>query len=276
MIKPGADLRICSGLFVLFGVCMKNKKITKKDKLKACDLLAFADGCERRRPEDLERVEAMQDNDIKDLLYKDIAAAVEEIKPGEVPADLVGVCDNIINEFCSRFAIDKYKMSPLQWGACCSYVGRWFDSRLTFRCLHEKSAVCGNFEKINVEALAELVPVWAMYCGIYNKVPLLNDFCEFAGVSYKWLWKLESGDGVTPAEIDLYKKVHAICRAGLDRRLLDGKQPPIGAIFYAKSVEGYQETQTIRHEYTKTIKTAADLPIFDDAGRLIPKKGENI
>ncbi len=153
-------------------------------------------------------------------------------------------------------------------------MGRWFNGRLTFRTLHDKSAVKNNYEKINVEALADLVPVWASFCGIYNKVPLINDFCEFAGVSYKWLWKLENGDGVTSSEIDLYKKVRAVCRAGLNARLLDARQSPVGAIFYSKAVEGYQETQTIRHEYIKSVKTAADLPIFDSAGNLIEKNNE--
>ena len=254
---------------------MKSKRLTNREKKKACELLAVADGCKRRRADDLEKIETLPADQVKEFLYKDVMpAAVEEIKPGELPADLFGVCENIINDFCNKYDIDKKTMSPLQWGACCSYVGRWFNSRLTFRTLHENSAVKNNYEKINVEALADLVQVWASFCGIYNKVPLINDFCEFAGVSYKWLWKLETGAGVTSPEIDLYKKVRAICRAGLNARLLDGRQAPVGAIFYSKAVEGYQETQTIRHEYTKSVKTAADLPIFDTSGNLIEKNNE--
>ena len=85
-----------------------------------------------------------------------------------------------------------------------------------------------------------------------------------AGFSVQWLLKIEeNAPGVTPADIELYKSVHKIALNGLNKKLVDSKGQTVGAIFYAKAREGYQETQTINHTYEKP-KNAAALPFFSE------------
>lgn len=245
---------------------------TIKERRQVADLLAIKDGYTNRQPQHIEAAANMTDKEVKDFL-KDNAPAVEvdEIRPGELPPDLFGTCDNLIKEFCERFEIDPHNITPLQWGAACSYVGQWFKQRGTFQTESTKS-IMNNCKKIDASAAAEVLPVWAQLCGIYNKVPLQHDFANFCGLSWSWVYKLEhKPQEVTAADVSLFKALRGICRGGLDSRLLDGKQAPVGAIFYAKAKEGYQETQTIRHEYGKNDEEAAALPVFNDFGAIEAK-----
>lgn len=236
------------------------------------DLLAIKDGYTERQPQHVTRAADMTDKEIKDFL-KDNAPAVEvdEIRPGELPPDLFGTCNNLILEFCQRFDIDPHNIAPLQWGGACMYVGQWFKQQGTFRTESTKS-IMSNCKKIDASAAAEVLPIWAQLCAVYNKVPLQHDFANFCGLSWSWVYKLEhNAQGVTAEDISLFKELQKVCRGGLDSRLLDGKQAPVGAIFYAKAKEGYQETQTIRHEYGKMEDTAGSLPIFNDFGAIEAK-----
>ena len=246
---------------------------TLKERRQVADLLAIKDGSETRQPQHIEAAANMSDQEIKQYL-RDNAPAVEvdEIKPGELPADLFGICNGLIIEFCTKFDIDKNNIAPLQWGAACSYVGQWFKSKNMF-VTDSPNSIMSNCKKINASAAAEVLPVWANLCGVYNKVPLQHDFANFCGLSWDWLYRLEhNAQGVTADDINLYKRVREICRGGLDSRLIDGKQAPVGAIFYAKAKEGYQETQTIRHEYGKSDNNAAALPVFGDFNAIESEK----
>ena len=246
---------------------------TLKERRQVADLLAIKDGSETRQPQHIEAAANMSDQEIKQYL-KDNAPAVEvdEIKPGELPADLFGICNGLILEFCTKFDIDKNNIAPLQWGAACSYVGRWFESGEYLRINSDKS-IMSNCKKIDANGAARVLPVWVQLCGIYNKVPLAHDFANFCGLSWDWIYRLEhNAQGVTAEDVSLYKRVREICRGGLDSRLIDGKQAPVGAIFYAKAKEGYQETQTIRHEYGKSDNNAAALPVFGDFNAIESEK----
>ena len=266
------------GFFICKGYYMKYATI--KERRAAADLLAIKAGRAARGPEDIEKASLLSDQEVWDLLKENTpqAVEVEEIKPGAdpdgLPADLFGYCDNLINDFCQKFNIDKYNMSPLQWGAACSYVGRGFSSRSAFR-VPSDNFIKGSNKKIDAQAVAGLVPIWADMCGVLNKVPLAHDFANFCGLSWDWLYKLEyNGENVTPADINLYKRVRAICRGGLDSRLIDGKAAPVGAIFYAKAKEGYQETQTITHVYENKGGSVAALPDFGNYAALTDENGE--
>lgn len=110
---------------------------------------------------------------------------------------------------------------------------------------------------------------------IYSQVPFIDDFCMFAGFSVSWLMKIEEGaPGVTPADIELYKSVHKIALNGLNKRLVDGKAAPVGAIFYAKAKEGYQEAQTITHVYENKAGSLQTLPDFGSYAALTDENGE--
>ena len=254
------------------------KYATIKERRAAADLLAIKAGRAARGPEDIEKASLLTDEEIWQLLKENTpnaqAVEVEEIQPGAVPDDLFGYCNGLINEFCDKFNLDPFKLSPLQWGAACSYVGRGFSSRSAFRVINKNNPV-PNCKKIDSSAAAAAVPVWRDLCLIYSQVPFMDDFCMFAGISYQWLFTIEEGrQGVTPADIDLYKEVRKIARDGLNKRLVDGKAQQVGAIFYAKAKEGYQETQNIVHTYENKGGSVAALPDFGSFAALPDENGE--
>ena len=241
----------------------KTKRATIKERRAVADILAIKEGYTQRQQKHIDAAAALSDSDIFRILEENTPAAVEveEIGPDELPADLYSVCENIINEFCNKYGLDAFKLSPLQWGAACSSVGRWFRSRSAFR-VPSSNFIQGSNKKIDAAAVAGMVPVWRDLCGLYNQIPLIDDFCMLAGLSYEWLWKIKEGNGVTSDDIQLYKTIKDASRAGLNKRLVDSKGAQVGAIFYAKAVEGYQETTNINHTYENSNKTAAALPTF--------------
>ena len=257
------------------------KYATIKERRAAADLLAIKAGRAARGPEDIEKASLLTDSEVWDLLKENTpnaqAVEVDEIKPGAdagaVPDDLFGYCNGLINEFCNKFGLDPFKLSPLQWGAACSYVGRGFSSRSAFRVPNSKNPIPGAREKIDTHAAAGAVPVYRDLCGLYNQVPLIDHFCRFCGFSVEWIFKLEKGDGVTPDDIQLLQKVKQISRFGLDNRLL-ARDANVGAIFYAKAKEGYQESQTITHVYENKGGSVAALPDFGNFAALTDENGE--
>jgi len=239
------------------------RRCTIKDRKKAAEILACMDHAERITQKQLDAVGLMSDAEVLKFLDDNTPQAleVEEIKPGALPDDLFTYCNNLIIEFCDKFNLDPFKLSQLQWGAACSYVGRGFSARSAFR-VPSNNFIQGANKKIDSSEAARVVPVWRDLCAIYNQVPFCDDFCMFAGLSYQWLMKIEDGaQGVTPADIDLYKEVHKISKKGLNKRLSDPNGQKVGAIFYAKAIEGYQETTTINHTYENP-KNGYNLPVF--------------
>lgn len=245
----------------------KEKRATIKQRRAVADLIAIKAGRASRGPEDIDAAANMTDAEIIKYLKENTPQAleVEEIRPddgGGLPADPFGFCMGLIDNFCISFNLDKNNLSPLQWGACCSYIGRGFSSRSAFR-LESDNFIKGSNKKIDAEAVADLLPVWADICGILNKTPLAHDFANFCGLSWDWIYKVEhDAQGLTPDDINIYKKLKTICRGGLDARLIDGKAAPVGAIFYAKAKEGYTETQVIKHETQNAGGSVANLPDF--------------
>lgn len=251
------------------------KRATIKERRAAADLLAIKAGRASRGPEDIEKASLLTDQEVWQLLKENTPAAaveVEEIQPGAVPDDLFGYCNGLINEFCDKFGLDPFKLSPLQWGAACSYVGRGFSSRSAFR-VPSDNFIKGSNKKIDTQAAAGAVPVYRDLCGLYNQVPLIDHFCRFCGFSVEWIFKLEKGDGVTPDDIQLLQKVKQISRFGLDNRLL-ARDATVGAIFYAKAKEGYQEAQTITHVYENKAGSLQTLPDFGSYAALTDENGE--
>ena len=255
------------------------KRCTIKERRAVADLLAIKEGYKTRQQKHIDIVGGLSDSEVLKILEENTPAAavpveVEEISPDGIPADLYGVCNSLVNEFCSKYNLDIFKLSPLQWGAACSYCGRWFRSRSAFR-VPSSNHIEGSNKKIDIDAAAAAVPVWRDLCALYNQVPLIDDFCNLVGFSTSWLWKVKTGDGVSPDDMELYKNIKQISRDGLNKRLVDSKGAQVGAIFYAKAVEGYQEAQTVRHEYIKSNETAAALPSFGDLPIIEDKNSEN-
>ena len=256
----------------------KKKRATIKERRRAADLFAIKAGRRERTAEDVEKASLLSDAEIFELLKVDndiTPADVEEIRPdgSEGSADLFEVCENLIENICIKYELDKKTMSPLQWGFVCSRVGAWFSSRSAFRCEQKGGPIRGNFNYINTDAIAAAVPVWASLCELYNKTPLVCDFCAFCGVSEEYIYR--NVDGLTPDGMHFLQKLHKIQENGLNKRILNPKENPVGAIFLQKAINGYSETKIIKHE-TIGGKTRADaLPTFGDFEEITDKSSEN-
>ena len=257
------------------GMNIKKEFATIKERRAVADLLAIKAGRAARGPEDIQKAANMSDTEIKQYLKDNSpeVVEVEEIRPdgGAVPADLFGFCNGLLTEFCDKFNLDIYKLTSLQWGAACSYVGRGFTARSCFR-VSSDNFIKGSNKKIDAQAAAGVVPVYRDLCGLYNQVPLIDHFCRFCGFSVEYIFKLEKGDGVTPDDIQLLQKIRNISRNGLDNRLLS-RDANVGAIFYAKAKEGYQEKQTTVHIYENKDGSGALLPDFGKFSELPDKNG---
>lgn len=254
------------------------QRATIKQRRKVADLLAIRDGCTQRQQKHIDAVGAMSDAEIIKFLEAETETEikplrlndqqVEEINPGSGGANLYDLAKNIIDSFLNRQGWDGDKISPLQWGACCLACGRVF--RSGFRIEQQNCITTGNNNQVNAQAVAEAIPAWAALCYEFNKTPLIDDFCSFCGISEEYVRK--RCDGVTADGIPIYEKLRKIQENGLNKKILNGKENPAGAIFLQKAINGYSETQTIRHEYGKSDNNAAALPVFSDFGAIESEK----
>ena len=256
----------------------REQRATIKQRRRVADLLAIRDGCTRREPRHIEAAGAMSDKEVLNFLDSEIRTDieplklrdqdVEEINPGGGGANLYDLAENIITNFLNKEGWDAEKISPLQWGACCLACGRVF--RSGFRLEQKNCITNGNYQEINAQAVADAVPAWVALCLKYNKTPLIDDFCGFCGISEEYIRK--RCDGVTLDEIPIYEKLRKIQENGLNKRILNPKENPVGAIFLQKAINGYNETQTIRHEYNNNSGKAAALPTFGSFDALEDKE----
>lgn len=286
-----ALLRSCigsrRGFFIFPGFYMDVKKCTLKERKQAARILSAREGAEKQITKTAaEIVGSMSDVEIIKFLDENAKTAadaveiltpenVEEIKPGAASEDLYSLCKNLVDSYITANGWDAEKITPLQWGACCLAVGRFFRSRSLLRGVPEDPNTNKGIKEINAtnglntEALTAAAGAWLELCFKYNKTPLICDFCEFVAINKQSFYNL--GESVTPGRIDLYKRIKEIEADGLRRRVLDPKSPPIGAMFLLKADHGLVEATKVQHEYIKTEKTAAALPVWDDSGRLLPK-----
>lgn len=245
------------------------KRITLKEKLQVADLLAIRDGYERRQEKHINEVAGMSDNEIIKILENETGdpSTVARLNPSDVDiinpetgagGDLFAVASSVIDSYLNKHNWDAEKISPLQWGAVCLACGRSF--RSFFRCEQKNGPIKGNYNYINVDRVADALPVWLELCITYNKVPLICNFCDFCGVSEEWLYKF--GSGVTSDGVDLVQKLHKIQENGLNQRILNPKENPVGAIFLQKAINGYSETKIVKYETSNGSTGAGSLPDF--------------
>lgn len=256
---------------------IENRRCTIRDRKRAADLVAVRAGHVSRTQEDIETVGRMSDVEVLEFIKADnditpAAVEVEEIRPGAAadPDELFNLCDDLIKNIMNKYNLDD-KMSPLQWRFVCSRVGAWFRARSAFRIEQINCIASNNIKQIDIDAAAAAVPVWVQLCTLYNKTPLISDFCAFVGLSQEYLYK--SGSGVTPDGIQLLQKLQQIQADGLRARVLNPRESPVGAIFLLKADHGLVEATKVTHEYIKTDETGAALPDFGSFSELPDKNG---
>lgn len=267
------------GVFLFYEVLKMIKKyVTIKERRQVSRILAAREGLDKVNDDIIQQVGKMSDSDILLFLQQEGAEAVEILQPESVeiikpdsvgwdPDALYNTLENIINAYLIKNNWDGEKISPLQWGAVCLCVGRWFAKNPILRGSDSIKNHYNNKDKyINVDAVGRVLPLWLDFCYKFNKAPLICNFCDFVNVSQDWLLH-----GVNPECIQLHKTLTQIQADGLRQRVINPKESPIGAIFLLKADHGLSETQTIKHEYLKAEITAESLPLWDDSGRLVDK-----
>ena len=257
----------------------KKRKCTLKERRQAAQLLAARENSPKIEQKHLEAVGAMSDLEVLNFLDSELLPAmdpgqnkdalqVEEIKPGAGGVvssdDIRQAAKNTIQNYLMNSNLDAATISPLQWSACCLACGRFFNHLSLFREEQKNSFISNNMNAVNYNAIAAAVPAWLELCIYYNKAPLISDFCYFCGVSKQWFYAV--CEGLTPGGIDLAKLLHQIQEDGLNSRILNSKESPIGAMFLQKCINGYSETQTIKHEYITGSGSASALPVFASSG----------
>ena len=244
------------------------ERCTIKKRRQVAKILAARDGSEVVQKYN-EMVGEMSDDEVLKFLKENLqtndevekltAAAVEELRPNETTGDnLYNLVENLIDNYLIKNNWDGEKITPLQWGAVCMYVGAFFRSQGFFRGSDSIKDIYGNRDKyINIQAVGEAVPVWLRFCYKFNKSPLKCDFFEFVGISQQYVY-----NGLTPECMELNKTLEKIQADGLRRKVLNGKESPIGAIFLLKADHGLVEATKVQHEYIKQDNNSNNLPVF--------------
>ena len=245
------------------------KYCTIKERKQAARILAARQGLDRLNDEIIKQVGAMSDSEVIQFLddtlqRSDVApvevlkpGSVDEIKPGEDPQQIYKILSDTARTYINNNNWDGEKITPLQWGAVCLYVGIHCGSM--FRAPNENTVNrYDNYTKeVNAAAVAGAVPVWLSFCYEFNKPPLICNFLDFCGVSKDWL-----NNGVSPECKALKKNLEAIQADGLRQRVINPKESPIGAIFLLKADHGLVEAQKVTVEHVKTDASGAALPVF--------------
>lgn len=184
----------------------------------------------------------------------------------ELPEGFTLAIQDKIHEFCEYAQIDDMRKAPADvWGACCISIGRYIkQSKITID--KEKQKLYGGAPR-DPAILSKLVDVWESFSNLYNKPPLLGDFCHFAGIELHYFEsKTQKALALTSEDVTLRKKLLDILELGAQRRLMDGRVNPTGTIFLTKNLLGYQDNKQIEHITTVSAGSVTQLPRFNSTG----------
>lgn len=273
------SLTIAAGFFIFQGVLymeyVQKKHCTIKERKQAARILAAREGLQKVNDAIINKVGSMSDDEIIKFLDNELErdaapvevlqpGSVEEIKPAEDPEKIYTILSNTARAYMNNNNWDGEKITPLQWGAVCLYVGIHCRSLFRGVPINEntnkgiKEVNC--IDGINAAAVAGAVPVWLSFCYEFNKPPLICNFMDFVGVSKEWLYM--DGCGVTSERMQLKKNLEAIQADGLRQRVINPKESPIGPIFLLKADHGLVEASKVTVEHVKTDASGAALPVF--------------
>jgi len=259
------------------------KRCTLRERKQVARILAARAGLEKLNSDIINQVGSMSDLEVLNFLDKELnrvevlpPGSVDEIKPGGDPASIYKILTDTAQTYINNNNWDAVKISPLQWGAVCLYVG--IQCRSLFRGISENDNTNKGIKEVNaingvnIEAVAGAVPVWLSLCYQYNKAPLICNFLDFCGLSHEWLYN--EACGVTSERLHLRKNLETIQANGLRQRVINPKESPIGAIFLLKADHGLVEAQKVTHEYIKRDSSGENLPVFGSFDALEDKKPE--
>lgn len=183
--------------------------------------------------------------------------------PGQLPDNINDIVADAIEDFCALNKIENMKNErQIVFKALCMYIGQNVFKKS--KILHdvERERINGGvvYDVARVSALAD---VWLCWCYQLGKAPFIDDFATFAGVSDSWLYG-DVTQSLTPARLDLIKKLQNAQEKGLSALITDGRQNPTGALACLNHWHGWTQTREIIHTTTGTGNNAGALPMFED------------
>lgn len=188
-----------------------------------------------------------------------------------LPADIIPTIQQWIHDFGAVNDIDIQKMDPQQWRACCMYIGHYIKQDGLLRD-HNRERKTGAPIAYSGNALESLLSVWAYFCGLYKKAPIVPDFINFSGVHPNFFYDYD-GRGLTSTSVDIVKKARRIEENGLQSNVSGGAPGAVGSMFLLKCRHGYQESPQVLQISPASAPVGGALPVFNSAvGALEDKK----
>ena len=163
---------------------------------------------------------------------------------GGLPFDFCNTIKNIIFQWCIDNEIENMrKASSLQWGAACMFCGQYIKQNKILYDI-EKTAARGGVCQYDLEKVIALADIWVYLCQTFGKIPLVNDFIYFSGVSRGWFYGSNghNNNTLTSAGGELIKKLSDLQAAAFASGISDGRENPTGKIYLTKALFGWSDT----------------------------------
>lgn len=184
-----------------------------------------------------------------------------------LPEGIQDQIDNAISDFCLYEC--KPPVSDLSqaraplWSACCQYIGNVVYKRYKIlRRGRGDREPDGRWIPYDENVMAASVPLWAHYCGKYQKAPLTADFGYFIGASWEWIFATNE-EQLTPSRMRLTQKLRRMQEAGLAGLISDGRGNPTGAIAILNHWHGWNQTAAPQEKAAAPVLSVHDLPRLD-------------
>ena len=184
---------------------------------------------------------------------------------GVLPFDFLETLENIILQWCTDNEIENMrKASALQWGAVCMFIGQYIKNN---NILLNKTRTAAQGSRVyDIEKILNLSDLWIYLCQKYGKIPLVNDFIYFAGISKKYFYGDNGHSVLTSAGGTLVKKLNDIQQTALASALTDSKENPTGRIYLTKALHGWSDSGGGQIMQEKPTQNNNALPLFDTPG----------
>lgn len=184
---------------------------------------------------------------------------------GGLPFDFLETIENIILQWCVDNEIENMrKASALQWGAVCMFVGQYIKNN---NILLNKTRTAAQGSRVyDIEKILNLSDLWIYLCQKYSKIPLVNDFIYFSGVSKGFFYGDNGHSKLTSAGGELAKKLNEIQQFALASALTDSKENPTGRIYLTKALHGWNENGGggfLATDHTEKVNALPDLSVLE-------------
>lgn len=173
-------------------------------------------------------------------------------------------------DFCSRYGIQDMRQEKNSvWNACMIDINEKYIKGS--KDLYINGSIAAGYDP---DTLNKLLDIYIKYSALYNKVIILNYFCNLVGIDNTTidLWKdcNKYSDGLNQKRFNFWKKLNKAREAGYEAALADGRVTAYGPLnhYYHWDAPGMHE-EARKASYTGAALPdlsgiAAGLPVLDD------------